>query len=224
MLKKLKNENINLNDLNIGIFLLCFIIFIISLVLVKNIFIVIAISILLLFLNKGKNSKIINFINSILPIILFGNLLLWFLKYDIINLNSILLNIIKLLLLINYFFFSFGYIKLKNDNALKKNRKLKNIYSFKQLRDNNINRVKKYNQEEIDAFINKNNINTNSDYYKVIYENFENKCWIDLEEYVWINYLRFYKNKRLHKNRDLKIIDLVFFLIHVIILLLILIV
>ena len=223
MLKNLKNKDIDLSDLNIGIFLVCFVIFIISIVLVQNIFIIIVISFGLIFLNKKQN-KIINFINNILPIILFSYLLLWFLNYNIININSILLVLIKLLLLINYLYLTLNYLRIKNDNIFNENRKLKKIYSFKQLRDNNLDRVKKYNQEEVDEFIKKNNINKESDYYKLIHDNFDRKCQNDLEEYVWINYLRFYKNKRFHKQKNLKIIDLVFFLIHVIILLIILIV
>ena len=86
----------------------------------------------------------------------------------------------------------------------------------------NIFIFKEKENKEIDNYIKNNNINLLSDYYKVLKDNIDEKSKNELEEYVWINYLRFYKNRRFVKKEVFDYVDIIYIGIHVIMLLLIL--
>ena len=228
MLKKLKKiyDNIDIYDLNNIVIVICIILFLISLYITKNTYIFIIMYIIILFLGSHFNNKIIKLISNILPVILFGYFLMHFIHFSMfkyLTFNTFII-IIKLLMFIDYILIIINYIKNKKIYLIKIFRKRSKHYSFKELRNKNIDKVKEINREEIDKFLKENKIEKTSDYYKVIENNFENKSKIDLEEYVWINYLRFYKNKRFNKINIFDRFNFIFLIIHVIMLLLVLLV
>ena len=131
--------------------------------------------------------------------------------------------IVKIFFFVDYFLIILLTIKDKKYKIMKLQKRRLKKYTFKELRERKIDDFKRINQEIVNEYLKTYNILKDSDYYKVINDNYLNKTKEDLEEYVWINYLRFYKNKKYQKVR-LDKTNFLFLGIHGIILLLVLLV
>ena len=223
----LKNdEDFEILNLHSLVILISFILFIISLFFLKNIILVIVIYLLLLYLSTKFNNNVVKLICCILPFIIFGYLILHFIKFNLVKKESFIvyLYIIKILLFSDYLVIIYLYFKNRNKNSIKNNKLKLKKYTFRELRKQNINKVININKKYIDKYIKNNDIDTDSDYYKVINDNLKNKSINDLEEYIWINYLRFYKNRRNNHFNIFSKYNFVFLGIHAIILILVLVV
>lgn len=217
---KKKHDSFNLLDFNNTILILSLFLLGISLIITSHIFLIILIYLLIFELNSHITNKYLNFLTDILAIILLGFVLIYLLNLSFLtfDIKGKLMIVIKGLLFLDYFFIVCHSIQNKKLKIIKGKKRAKK-YTFKELRDSKIGEFKVKNLKIITSYLEKNNILEDSDYYKVIYDNFENKARNDLEEYVWMNYLRFYKNKKYNKLMFDKI-NFVFILIHVIIFLL----
>ncbi len=224
MLKNLmkKYNELDIYDLHIVTIILCFLLFIIGLLFNKTIYPLIVMYIVVFFLSRYFPSKIIAFLISTLPFLLIGTIVLSFLSLSYFKLEilNILYIIIKIWLGICYFVLLYFYLKKKKIRFIKRFRKRVKYYSFKELRKRNYNRFKERNKDIVENFVKQNNINRSSDYYKVMEDNIDKKSKDDLEEFVWINYLRFYKNKSYFKIVFFDSLNMFYLVIHVIIVLL----
>lgn len=228
MLKKIKKkyDSFLMTDLNNLLLIFTLLLFLISLFFLKNIYIYLFIYIFLFDLTRHikKNKYILPF-NGIIGIFLiaflFFNLLnLSFLSLDIKKIMEI---IVKIFFFVDYFLIILLTIKDKKYKIMKLQKRRLKKYTFKELRERKIDDFKRINQEIINEYLKTYNILKDSDYYKVINDNYLNKTKEDLEEYVWINYLRFYKNKK-YQKASLDKTNFLFLGIHGIILLLVLLV
>ena len=207
---------------NIIIIISC-ILFIISLFYLNNLVLMVIVYLLILYFSTKFYNNYVKFISCILPIVLFGFILFNSIKFNIVRSESytIFSVVIKILLSIDYLLIIYEYLKEKKEKVLKVKKNKYKKYTFKELRKLNLDKYKKLNMDNIEKYISDNNISSDSDYYKVIMDNYENKSKNDLEEFVWINYLRFYKNKRYIKNNYLDKYSIIYLLVHVIIFLII---
>ena len=139
-------------------------------------------------------------------------------SYSKIILNTFLF-IIKGLYILNYFWFVLMHIKNKKVKYYRKKKRKK--YTFRELREKNMLLFKNKTKKAIADYVENQNIELNSDYSNLLENNLDDKSLNDLEEYVWLNYLRFYKHKRYDKEVLFDKLNLVFLIIHVIILLLV---
>lgn len=228
MFKKIKKkyDSFLMTDLNNLLLIFTLLLFLISLFFLKNIYVYFFIYIFLFDLTRHikKNKYILPF-NGIIGIFLiaflFFNLLnLSFLSLDIKKIMEI---IVKIFFFVDYFLIILLTIKDKKYKIMKLQKRRLKKYTFKELRERKIDDFKRINQEIVNEYLKTYNILKDSDYYKVINDNYLNKTKEDLEEYVWINYLRFYKNKKYQKVR-LDKTNFLFLGIHGIILLLVLLV
>ena len=228
MLKKIKKkyDSFLMTDLNNLLLIFTLLLFLISLFFLKNIYVYFFIYIFLFDLTRHikKNKYILPF-NGIIGIFLiaflFFNLLnLSFLSLDIKKIMEI---IVKIFFFVDYFLIILLTIKDKKYKIMKLQKRRLKKYTFKELRERKIDDFKKINQEIINEYLKTYNILKDSDYYKVINDNYLNKTKEDLEKYVWINYLRFYKNKK-YQKASLDKTNFLFLGIHGIILLLVLLV
>ena len=228
MLKKIKKkyDSFLMTDLNNLLLIFTLLLFLISLFFLKNIYVYFFIYIFLFDLTRHikKNKYILPFnwiIGIFLIAFLFFNLLnLSFLSLDIKKIMEI---IVKIFFFVDYFLIILLTIKDKKYKIMKLQKRRLKKYTFKELRERKIDDFKRINQEIINEYLKTYNILKDSDYYKVINDNYLNKTKEDLEEYVWINYLRFYKNKKYQKV-SLDKTNFLFLGIHGIILLLVLLV
>lgn len=228
MFKKIKKkyDSFLMTDLNNLLLIFTLLLFLISLFFLKNIYVYFFIYIFLFDLTRHikKNKYILPF-NGIIGIFLiaflFFNLLnLSFLSLDIKKIMEI---IVKIFFFVDYFLIILLTIKDKKYKIMKLQKRRLKKYTFKELRERKIDDFKKINQEIVNEYLKTYNILKDSDYYKVINDNYLNKTKEDLEEYVWINYLRFYKNKK-YQKASLDKTNFLFLGIHGIILLLVLLV
>lgn len=215
-----------MTDLNNLLLIFTLLLFLISLFFLKNIYVYFFIYIFLFDLTRHikKNKYILPF-NGIIGIFLiaflFFNLLnLSFLSLDIKKIMEI---IVKIFFFVDYFLIILLTIKDKKYKIMKLQKRRLKKYTFKELRERKIDDFKRINQEIINEYLKTYNILKDSDYYKVINDNYLNKTKEDLEEYVWINYLRFYKNKK-YQKASLDKTNFLFLGIHGIIFLLVLLV
>lgn len=228
MLKKIKKkyDSFLMTDLNNLLLIFTLLLFLISLFFLKNIYVYFFIYIFLFDLTRHikKNKYILPFnwiIGIFLIAFLFFNLLnLSFLSLDIKKIMEI---IVKIFFFVDYFLIILLTIKDKKYKIMKLQKRRLKKYTFKELRERKIDDFKRINQEIINEYLKTYNILKDSDYYKVINDNYLNKTKEDLEEYVWINYLRFYKNKK-YQKASLDKTNFLFLGIHGIILLLVLLV
>ena len=228
MLKKIKKkyDSFLMTDLNNLLLIFTLLLFLIILFFLKNIYIYLFIYIFLFDLTRHikKNKYILPFnwiIGIFLIAFLFFNLLnLSFLSLDIKKIMEI---IVKIFFFVDYFLIILLTIKDKKYKIMKLQKRRLKKYTFKELRERKIDDFKRINQEIINEYLKTYNILKDSDYYKVINDNYLNKTKEDLEEYVWINYLRFYKNKK-YQKASLDKTNFLFLGIHGIILLLVLLV
>ena len=202
MLMKLRDkyEEFNLLKVNYLVITISFILFTFGLFFVKNIYLFIIIYLLLLYISKYFDKGIIKLICSITAIILFGFFLInfihiYFIKNEIFKTFRIIL---KILYLINYLCLLFYYYKLRKKNDIKNNHR-----TFKKLRKDKYELFKHQIEDEINYYI-------------------EEKTRFELEKYIWVNYLRFYKNQKFRRYLYFNIYDFIFLTIHVIIFILIL--
>ena len=228
MLKKIKKkyDSFLMTDLNNLLLIFTLLLFLISLFFLKNIYVYFFIYIFLFDLTRHikKNKYILPF-NGIIGIFLIA-----FLFFNLLNLSFLSLDIKKIIEIIVKIFFFVDYfliilltIKDKKYKIMKLQKRRLKKYTFKELRERKIDDFKRINQEIINEYLKTYNILKDSDYYKVINDNYLNKTKEDLEEYVWINYLRFYKNKK-YQKASLDKTNFLFLGIHGIILLLVLLV
>ena len=218
-----KYNELDIYDLYTLIIILCFLLFFISLVIGKNIYLFILMYILVIYLSRSFSNKIIIFLVSTLPLLLVGAIIIPFfsLKYFTIDIINILYIIIKLWLGISYIILIYLLLKSKRKKTIRNTLKRFKYYSFKELRKRHYKYYQERNKDVVKKYIEKNKIDNSSDYYKVIEDNIDNKSKQDLEEFVWINYLRFYKNKRFLKNDIFSLINVAYLIIHIIMVLLI---
>ena len=227
MLKKIKKkyDSFLMTDLNNLLLIFTLLLFLISLFFLKNIYVYFFIYIFLFDLTRHikKNKYILPFnwiIGIFLIAFLFFNLLnLSFLSLDIKKIMEI---IVKIFFFVDYFLIILLTIKDKKYKIMKLQKRRLKKYTFKELRERKIDDFKRINQEIINEYLKTYNILKDSDYYKVINDNYLNKTKEDLEEYVWINYLRFYKNKKYQKASLDKTNFLFFFFFGIILLLVLL--
>lgn len=225
MLKKLikRYNELDIYDLHTIIVILCFFLFLIGLIFGKTIYLFIAMYLVVLFLSKYFSNKVITFLISSLPFLLIGAMALPFfsLSYFKVELLNIIYIFIKSWLGISYVILIYFFFKKKKRRFVKHFRKRFKYYSFQELRNRNYNQFKERNKDILEGYVEKNNINRSSDYYKVMENNMDEKSKTDLEEFVWINYLRFYKNKRNFRKNVFDFINVIYLVIHIIIILLI---
>ena len=222
MLKRLirKHKAIDLKDLNNVLLIISLGVFLVSLYFLKNIYVLMLVYLFIydLFYRRERN-KYFKLLTGILPILIFACFLLRYidlssLSFDLINMLKI---IIKALIFLDYLMIVVHEIRGK-DIKYVKGKRGKN--SLNDLRIKNIKRYKDCNLEVLNNYQIKNNLDLDSDYYKVLKNNLNQKIKNDLEEYVVINYLRFYKNRKNNKKNILDSLNILFVSIHVIILLL----
>lgn len=214
-----KIKNFNLKRINIFIYIISFIIYLMSIYLVKNIYLLIIIYFFLFILYSKINHKVIEFFVYILGILLIGYIFI-----NLLNLNIFILDYKKIFIIIIKLFYLFSYFSIFLLNIKNKRRKYLKIkkgkkYTFKELRGKKIEQFRNDELAKINYFIDKQGIN-NSEYEKIIRDNLSNLTDESLDKYIWVNYLRFYKNQKKQKNNNISKSDLVFLTIHVIILLL----
>ena len=214
-----KIKNFNLKRINIFIYIISFIIYLMSIYLVKNIYLLIIIYFFLFILYSKINHKVIEFFVYILGISLIGYIFI-----NLLNLNIFILDYKKIFIIIIKLFYLFSYFSIFLLNIKNKRKEYLKIkkgkkYTFKELRGKKIEQFRNDEIEKINYFINKQGIN-NSEYEKIIRDNLSNLTDESLDKYIWVNYLRFYKNQKKQKNNNISKSDLVFLTIHVIILLL----
>lgn len=214
-----KIKNFNLKRINIFIYIISFIIYLMSIYLVKNIYLLIIIYFFLFILYSKINHKVIEFFVYILGILLIGYIFI-----NLLNLNIFILDYKKIFIIIIKLFYLFSYFSIFLLNIKNKRREYLKIkkgkkYTFKELRGKKIEQFRNDELAKINYFIDKQGIN-NSEYEKIIRDNLSNLTDESLDKYIWINYLRFYKNQKKQKNNNISKSDLVFLTIHVIILLL----
>lgn len=225
MLSKIKkiHNSINLIDLNNILLCISLITIAISLIKVSNL---IVIALIFLFIYEIaihlKDNKFIQFLTDVLGILVLSYSLIYFIDISFISIDikTGFLLVVKVLTFISYFLIVFQVIKNKDLKIIKGNKRNIKKYTFKELRSSKINSFRADNVKIINNYINDNEIDLESDYYKLLNDNINNKSKNDLEEYVWINYLRFYKNKKYNKTNIFDKFNFIFILIHVIILLL----
>lgn len=214
-----KIKNFNLKRINIFIYIISFIIYLMSIYLVKNIYLLIIIYFFLFILYSKINHKVIEFFVYILGILLIGYIFI-----NLLNLNIFILDYKKIFIIIIKLFYLFSYFSIFLLNIKNKRREYLKIkkgkkYTFKELRGKKIEQFRNDELAKINYFIDKQGIN-NSEYEKIIRDNLSNLTDESLDKYIWVNYLRFYKNQKKQKNNNISKSDLVFLTIHVIILLL----
>lgn len=214
-----KIKNFNLKRINIFIYIISFIIYLMSIYLVKNIYLLIIIYFFLFILYSKINHKVIEFFVYILGILLIGYIFI-----NLLNLNIFILDYKKIFIIIIKLFYLFSYFSIFLLNIKNKRRDYLKIkkgkkYTFKELRGKKIEQFRNDELAKINYFIDKQGIN-NSEYEKIIRDNLSNLTDESLDKYIWVNYLRFYKNQKKQKNNNISKSDLVFLTIHVIILLL----
>lgn len=214
-----KIKNFNLKRINIFIYIISFIIYLMSIYLVKNIYLLIIIYFFLFILYNKINHKVIEFFVYILGILLIGYIFI-----NLLNLNIFILDYKKIFIIIIKLFYLFSYFSIFLLNIKNKRREYLKIkkgkkYTFKELRGKKIEQFRNDELAKINYFIDKQGIN-NSEYEKIIRDNLSNLTDESLDKYIWVNYLRFYKNQKKQKNNNISKSDLVFLTIHVIILLL----
>ncbi len=214
-----KIKNFNLKRINIFIYIISFIIYLMSIYLVKNIYLLIIIYFFLFILYSKINHKVIEFFVYILGILLIGYIFI-----NLLNLNIFILDYKKIFIIIIKLFYLFSYFSIFLLNIKNKRKEYLKIkkgkkYTFKELRGKKIEQFRNDELAKINYFIDKQGIN-NSEYEKIIRDNLSNLTDESLDKYIWVNYLRFYKNQKKQKNNNISKSDLVFLTIHVIILLL----
>ena len=217
MFKKIKkiHDNITLTNLNSITLLITFILLSITLLIVKNIYLLILIYILIYELYYHSKNKSIQFMTDISGILLLGFIFIN-LNLNIIDIKNILLILIKISFFLSYLLIIIKEIKNKKIKFFK----LKHgNYTFKELRKKKIGKFREIYLNEINKYLDENKINEESDLQVLIKDNLDNLANNKLEEYVYLNYLRFYKNQ-VNIKFKLNYINLLYLLIHVIILIL----
>lgn len=219
---KRKYQEIDIHNLDNILLVISLIIFLVSLFFIQNNFLLIFVYLFIYELSNHINeNKYLIFIKNFILIIILGFVLMTLtninlFSYDYLRIFRI---IIKVFIYIEYFFIVSKLISYKRLKYIKGNPLVKK-YTFKELRKKHFNRFLEVNKEIVNNYVTENNIKVGTDSYELIYSNLENKTINDLEEYVCVNYLRFYKNKRFHKVKVFDIINVIFIVIHIVILLL----
>ncbi len=213
-IKKL-HDNITLTNLNSITLLITLILLSITLIVVKNIYLLIFIYILIYELFYHSRNKSIWFMTNISGILLLGFIFIS-LNLNIIDIKNVLLILVKISFFLSYLLIVIKEIKNKKIKYFKlKHGK----YTFKELRKKKIGKFKETYLNEINNYISENKIEEGSDLQGLIKDNLDNLASNKLEEYVYMNYLRFYKNQ-VNVKFKLDYINLLYLVIHVIILIL----
>ena len=225
MLRRLINKisEIDLFDLNIYIIIIGFILFFLSLWFGNSIFMLILMFLLIFYISRTIYNNFVIFIITTLPILIISVIILSYISIAIFkdNILKIIYLLIKIWLGIGYVTIIYLLVKKKKIKSKKSFCKRFKFYSFKELRKRNYEYFKTKNKDIIDKYSKKNNISHTSDYYKVMNNAIEDKSKSELEEFVWLNYLRFYKNRRYFKRQYFELENLLYIVIHIIFILLI---
>lgn len=225
MLRRIKSkfEEFDIFDLNIYIIILCFIAFFLSIWFGNNIYMYLLMTLLIFLISKQIYNNMVIFLLTTLLFFLVGYIIISFisipfLKKDILNIINI---IIKIWISSSYIIIIYLLINKKKIKEHKSFHKRFKFYSFKELRKRNYEYFKEKNKEIVEKYTKKNNVSLTSDYYKVLNNSIEEKSKDELEEFVWLNYLRFYKNRRYFKRQLFEFENVIYVLVHIIIVLLI---
>ena len=223
---KLRNKflEFNIYELNNIIVILSFIIFLISIYYVKNVYLIIFMYLFILYLARNYEKNTIKFISIVLPIIILGYFLIQFVNLNFFEkeTSQILRIIIKILMSLDSVLILYYYFRIKKIKLLKSLKRKYKKYTFKELKRKNLDNFRNSYNIYLDSYLEKNNIRLDSDYFKVIENNINNKINNNLNEFVWINYLRFYKNQRYNNKIGFSVFNLLFLIFNVIILILVL--
>ena len=197
IIEKFSNKTkFQVSNLNLILLILSFILFASCIYITNNIYFIILLYIYLFFLYKSSSiTKVTLFLTNISLIMIIGWFLLQFLILDFLPFDILkyLRILIKVLLLLDYFLIIAKEIKGKNIKYVKGGHIKR---TFFELRKRNIKKFYKKNKDLVNDYVELNDVDNESDYYKVLKDNLEYKTKNDLEEYVWLQYLRFYKNKK----------------------------
>lgn len=225
MLRRLINKfkEFDIFDLNIYIIVLCFVAFFLSLWFGNNIFMFVLMFLVVFYLSKHVGNNIIIFLITTLPFLLISAIILPYISIPLYkeNILNIIYILIKIWLGVSYVILTYLLVNKKNIKNKKSFHKRFKFYSFKELRKRNYEFFKEKNKEIVDKYTKKNNISLTSDYYKVLNDNIEEKSKDELEEFVWLNYLRFYKNRRYFKRQLFEFENIIYIIIHIVIVLLV---
>ena len=207
----------NLKFFNTIIIFIGFLIFSFGLLFTKN-YIVLFIDLLLLFMfsyNYKTNKYIISVLNFIILFFLVS-LLISFLTIPVysIEIKDTFMIILKFLLFIFYLFLIIFILKEKDMQIIE------NKYTLNQLRRDNIYHFKTKKKKEFNKYILKNEISKDSSQYEILENNLLPTIKNELENYVRVEYLRFYKNKSIKRILNFSEEEFLFLIIHVIILIL----
>ena len=221
-----KFDEFNIYELNNIIIIISFILFLISIYYVKNVYIIIVMYLFILYIARNYEKNSIKFVSFLLPIIILGYFLIHFINFTFIEKETFMMFriIIKVLMTIDCLCILYFYFKTKKVKLLNLMKRKSKKYTFKELRRKNLDKFRINYHNYVDEYLENNKIGLDSDYFKVIENNIDNKINENLDNYVWTNYLRFYKNKKYNKESIFNVFNLMFLGVHVIILVLILIV
>ena len=208
----------NLIFFNIIIILLGFLLFSFTLSLTKN-YIVLFLDLLLLVLltYNERNNKYIRFITDFSIIYFLASWIISLLVIPVysMEIKGFFLDSLKFLLFILYLVLVIVVLqKIKKESfGVKK-------YTLNKLRKDNIYIYKNRNIKKNKQYIENQNILNNSNEYEILKDNLLPKTKDNLEDYVRLEYLRFYKNRNSQKIWDFTDEEFIFLIIHVIILVL----
>ena len=227
MLTKIKEQldDFDIYELNNFYVIISFFLIILSIYLTKNIYLIFFLYLFTLYISVNFEKNTIKFICFLLPVVILGYYLIQFINLSFIGEKTFYFFrfIIKLLLIIDHIIIIITYLKTKETKLTKLIKKIKK-YTFKELRKKNKDKFQDKVNKDIESYLEKYNIDLDSDYFKVIESNIDNKVNNELEDYVRTEYLRFYKNQSLYKQNLFNICNIIYLLIHIIIFIVVLIV
>ena len=168
-------------------------------------------------LSFHSSNKSIRFLTYISGIFVLVNILI---KYNFFAFNflSIFLIICKIILILDYLLILIRELNYKKNKYFKRISLQKR--TFKNLRKSNLNSFLIKNRKIINNYIKQEALPLNSEEVQLLNDNLLEVSKNDLEEYVYSNYLKFYKYQKKKFLKQLDLYNFVFLSIHVIILIL----
>ena len=212
-----KHREFKLSNINNLIFIISFLLMVVSIYIVNNYILLIFIYLFILELSFHSSNKSIRFLTYISGIFVLVNILI---KYNFFAFNflSIFLIICKIILILDYLLILIRELNYKKNKYLKRISLQKR--TFKNLRKSNLNSFLIKNRKIINNYIKQEALPLNSEEVQLLNDNLLEVSKNDLEEYVYSNYLKFYKYQKKKFLKQLDLYNFVFLSIHVIILIL----
>ena len=212
-----KHREFKLSNINNLIFIISFLLMVVSIYIVNNYILLIFIYLFILELSFHSSNKSIRFLTYILGIFVLVNILI---KYNFFAFNflSIFLIICKIILILDYLLILIRELNYKKNKYFKRISLQKR--TFKNLRKSNLNSFLIKNRKIINNYIKQEALPLNSEEVQLLNDNLLEVSKNDLEEYVYSNYLKFYKYQKKKFLKQLDLYNFVFLSIHVIILIL----